>query len=144
MDENPKRRNLQKDSLQERGTQRTSHPRWQHVGSGAHCSDLQASARSLGLTLVTDKASAESDLESAFAAMVKGGATALFVASDPSYTAFQEQIALRAVRHAMPTMFANRSAVTVGGLKEGQAGATLLRIGGSGTPHHLYAELLKA
>jgi hypothetical protein len=58
MDENPRRRNLQKDSLQERGTQRTSHPRWQHVGSGAHCSDLQASARSLGLTLVTGKASA--------------------------------------------------------------------------------------
>ena len=48
--------------------------------------------------------------------MVKAGATALFVASDPSYTAFQGQIALWAVRHAMPTMFSTREAVMVGGL----------------------------
>ena len=77
---------------------------------------LEASARSLGFALMVVKASAESDLQGAFAAMVKGGATALFVAGDPSYTAFQGQIALWAIRHAMPTMFATRSAVTVGGL----------------------------
>jgi len=77
---------------------------------------LQASARSLGLKLEILNASAERDLDSAFAAMVKAGATALFVASDPSYTAFQDQIALRAVRHGMPTMFATRASVEAGGL----------------------------
>jgi putative tryptophan/tyrosine transport system substrate-binding protein len=77
---------------------------------------LQVSARALGLTLVIGRASSERDLESAFAAMIKGGATALFVASDPSYTPFQGQIALWAVRHALPTMFSTRAAVTAGGL----------------------------
>jgi putative tryptophan/tyrosine transport system substrate-binding protein len=77
---------------------------------------LQVSARSLGLRLAIGKTSSENDLESAFAAMVKEGATALFVAADPAYTAFQGQIALWAVRHAMPTMFATRVAVTAGGL----------------------------
>jgi putative tryptophan/tyrosine transport system substrate-binding protein len=77
---------------------------------------LQASARALGLKLVIGKASAESDLGSAFEAMVMGGATALFIAADPSYTAFQGQTALWAVRHVMPTMFSNRGAVVAGGL----------------------------
>jgi ABC-type uncharacterized transport system substrate-binding protein len=77
---------------------------------------LQASARALGFTLVIGRASSERDLESAFAAMVKGGATALFVAADPVYTAFQGQIALWAVRHGLPTMFSTRAAVTAGGL----------------------------
>jgi putative ABC transport system substrate-binding protein len=72
--------------------------------------------RSLGLQLVTAKAASESDLGSAFAAMVKEGVSALFVASDPTYTAFSAQIALWAVRHAMPTMFNNRLAVAAGGL----------------------------
>ena len=77
---------------------------------------LQVPARSLGLKLHVVNASAERDLESAFAAMVKAGATALFVASDPSYIALQDQIALRAVRHALPTMFSNRTFVAAGGL----------------------------
>src|SRR5215472_8911041 len=77
---------------------------------------LQVSARSLGLTLAIGRASSENELESAFAAMMKGGATALFVTSDPVYTAFQGQIALWAVRHAMPAMFATRAAVTGAGL----------------------------
>src|SRR5262245_160642 len=77
---------------------------------------LQASARALGLTLEIGKASSESDLGGAFASMVKGGATALFVPSDPTYTAFQGQIALWAVRHAMPTMFSTRIAFVAGGL----------------------------
>jgi ABC-type uncharacterized transport system substrate-binding protein len=77
---------------------------------------LQVSARSLGLTLVMANASSERDLERAFAAIVKAGATALLVVADPSYTGFQGQIALWAVRHALPTMFSTRAAVTAGGL----------------------------
>jgi ABC-type uncharacterized transport system substrate-binding protein len=77
---------------------------------------LQDSVRSLGLKLEIVKASAERDLEGAFAAMAKAGATALFIVSDPSYTAFQEQIALWAIRHAMPTMSGDRAFVAAGGL----------------------------
>jgi putative ABC transport system substrate-binding protein len=77
---------------------------------------LQLSARSLGLKLEVVNANAERDLESAFAAMMKVGAAALVVAAEPTYTAFVEQIALRAVRHAIPTMFSNRISVAAGGL----------------------------
>ena len=75
---------------------------------------LQVSARSLGLKLEIGNAASETDLASAFQAMVKGGATALFVASDPSYNAVHGQIALWAVRHGLPTMFSAR--MPVGGL----------------------------
>jgi putative ABC transport system substrate-binding protein len=77
---------------------------------------LQDSAHALGLKLEIARASSEGDLGGAFASMVKAGATALFVASDPAYTAFHGQIALWAVRHAMPTMFATRIAFVPGGL----------------------------
>jgi ABC-type uncharacterized transport system substrate-binding protein len=82
----------------------------------AQIQQLQDSGRALGLKLEIGKASSEGDLGGAFASMVKGGATALFVPSDPAYTAFQGQIALWAVRHAMPTMFSTRIAVVAGGL----------------------------
>jgi putative ABC transport system substrate-binding protein len=77
---------------------------------------LQDSARTLGLQLKIANASSEDELGDAFAAMVKAGAGAVFVASDPSYTAFQGQIALWAVRHDLPTMFAIRAPVTTAGL----------------------------
>jgi putative ABC transport system substrate-binding protein len=48
--------------------------------------------------------------------MVNAGAGALFVASDPAYTTFEGQIALWAVRHGLPTMFATRAPVTTSGL----------------------------
>jgi len=77
---------------------------------------LQVSAHAVGVKLAIGKASSENDLENAFAAMVKGGAAALLVVSDPAYNSFQGQLALWAVRHAMPTMFPSRITVTLGGL----------------------------
>jgi putative ABC transport system substrate-binding protein len=77
---------------------------------------LQDSARALGLQLVIAKIGSERDLGGAFAEMVKAGAGAVFVASDPSMTAFQGQIGLWAVRHGLPTMFATRAPVTTAGL----------------------------
>jgi putative ABC transport system substrate-binding protein len=77
---------------------------------------LQDSARALGLQLVIVKVGSERDLGGAFAEMVKAGAGAVFVASDPSMTAFQGQIGLWAVRHGLPTMFATRAPVTTTGL----------------------------
>jgi putative ABC transport system substrate-binding protein len=60
--------------------------------------------------------SSERELADAFATIVKAGAGALFVASDPAYTHFQGQIALFAVRHGLPTMFATRAPVATTGL----------------------------
>jgi putative ABC transport system substrate-binding protein len=77
---------------------------------------LQVSARALGLKLEVVNVSGERDLESAFATMVQAKANALFVATDPTYNAFVEQITLRAVRHGLPTMFATRATVVAGGL----------------------------
>jgi ABC-type uncharacterized transport system substrate-binding protein len=77
---------------------------------------LQVSSRSLGLNLKVVSASSEGDLETAFPAMVKAGATALFVASDPSYNELWEQITLRAIRYGIPTMFPNRQPVVRGAL----------------------------
>ena len=77
---------------------------------------LEASARSLGLELHVVNASNERELESAFVAIVSAGAHALYIPPDPSYTVLQEQIALRAIRHGLPTMFSTRAAVAGGGL----------------------------
>jgi putative ABC transport system substrate-binding protein len=73
---------------------------------------LQDSARALGLQLKIANVSSEGELGDAFVAVAKAGAGAVFVASDPSYTAFQGQIALWAVRYGLPTMFATRAPVT--------------------------------
>jgi putative ABC transport system substrate-binding protein len=77
---------------------------------------LQASAGTLGLKLEIAKASSEGELGVAFAAMVKADVNAVFVASDPSYSALHWQIALWAVRHGLPTMFAARVPITTAGL----------------------------
>src|SRR5947207_9474081 len=44
---------------------------------------IESSARALGLKLIVVHASSEPDLESAFATMVRAGAQAVFIASDP-------------------------------------------------------------
>jgi putative ABC transport system substrate-binding protein len=77
---------------------------------------LQDSARTLGLQLEIGSVKSEGELGDAFATFGKAGAGALFVASDPSYSAFQEQIALWAVRYGLGTMFATRAPVTTAGL----------------------------
>jgi putative ABC transport system substrate-binding protein len=68
------------------------------------------------LKLEVANASNVADLDSAFADMLKVGATALFLSPDPVFTAFWQEIALRAVRHALPTMSSNRAFVVAGGL----------------------------
>jgi len=84
--------------------------------SGSQVQQIQNSARSLGLKLQIVNASTDQDLETAFATMAQAGAAALFVAADPSMNAMREQIASRAVRHALPMMSDTRERVTVGGL----------------------------
>ena len=84
--------------------------------SGSQVQQIQNCARSLGLKLQIVNASNDQDLETAFATMAQVGAAALFVTADPSMNAMREQIASRAVRHALPTMSDTREWVTAGGL----------------------------
>jgi putative ABC transport system substrate-binding protein len=81
---------------------------------GLQIQQLQASARSLRLNLHVVNASTARDLEDAFAMMVKVGAGALLLATDPSMTAMQEHIARLAARHALPTMAGSRAIAVAG------------------------------
>src|SRR5262245_29558287 len=53
---------------------------------------LQVSAHAVGVKLAIGKVSSENDLDNAFAAMLKGGATALLVVSDPLTTASRDKL----------------------------------------------------
>jgi putative ABC transport system substrate-binding protein len=77
---------------------------------------LREPARALGLKLEVAKASAEHELDSAFAAMVQQNVGALLVASEPTYTAWYDKIAALAARHAIPAMSPSRAAAVGGGL----------------------------
>jgi putative tryptophan/tyrosine transport system substrate-binding protein len=92
--------------------------------SGLQVRQIQDSARLLGLKLEIVNFSSEHELETAFAAIVQTRAAALLLATDPSITAMQEQIARLAVRHALPTMGAIRGFVAAGGLMSYDASLT--------------------
>lgn len=77
--------------------------------------DVEADARSLGVELFiveTDPA----NLEAAIASSAADGAQALVVASDGTVVARRREIAESAITYRLPTMFAFRENVVVGGL----------------------------
>jgi putative tryptophan/tyrosine transport system substrate-binding protein len=92
--------------------------------SGSQIQHIQDSAGLLGLKLQIANFSTEHELEAAFAAMAQARAAALLLATDPSITALQEQIAKLAVTHALPTMGAIRGFVAAGGLMSYDASLT--------------------
>jgi putative ABC transport system substrate-binding protein len=78
--------------------------------------DMQVATRTMGLQLFTVNASNQSDIDSAFAAMVRAGAAALLVVDDPFLGSHREQIVALAARHALPTSYFNSQFVRDGGL----------------------------
>src|SRR6516164_8559459 len=78
--------------------------------------DMQVAARTMGLQLFTVNASNESDIDIAFAAMVRAGAAALLVVDDPFLGSHREQIVALAAHHALPTSYFNSQFVRDGGL----------------------------
>jgi len=78
--------------------------------------DLEAAAASAGQRLLILKASSDTELEAAFAAIVQQGARALFINSNPFFNNRRELIVARAARNRIPTIFANRESVDAGGL----------------------------
>jgi putative tryptophan/tyrosine transport system substrate-binding protein len=78
--------------------------------------DLQAAARTLGLQLHVLHASTERDFDRVFATLAQLRAGALVIGLDGLFTNRMEQLAALAVRHAVPTIYANREFAAAGGL----------------------------
>ena len=77
---------------------------------------MQEAARALGFDLLIVKASTESELDTAFATLVRQRAGALAVASDGFFFFRRERIAALAASHGLPTIFPQREATVAGGL----------------------------
>jgi len=85
---------------------------------------VQAAARATGQQLIVFDVNSTADIESAFAAMATRGAGALYVGTGPFTTSHREQLTELAARNAIPTMYALREFVAVGGLMSYGASAT--------------------
>src|SRR5437867_6227291 len=77
---------------------------------------LEESARTLRVQLQPVVARAGADLENAFTAIARAEAQGLFVLSFQPYSAERVRMAGLAIRHRLPTMFADRAHVEAGGL----------------------------
>jgi putative tryptophan/tyrosine transport system substrate-binding protein len=78
--------------------------------------DIRAAADALGQRLELLTAGTESELEAAFATMVQHRVGALILVPDPFLISRREQLVELAARHAMPTIYPNRSFADLGGL----------------------------
>ena len=77
---------------------------------------VQEAARAKGVQLHILKASTESEIDAAFAALVQRQAGALVVSADPFFFSRREQIVALASRHAVPAIYEVREFATAGGL----------------------------
>jgi putative ABC transport system substrate-binding protein len=78
--------------------------------------ELEAAARTLGLRLHILRASTESDIDKAFAALVQMRPGGLVIAGDVLFAARSDQLAALALRHAIPAIFQGRGFAVAGGL----------------------------
>ena len=78
--------------------------------------DLQAAARTLGLTLYVLHASSEQEIDTAFMTLVQLHAGALVIGSDALFNSRSEQLAVLTLRHAVPAIYQFREFVLSGGL----------------------------
>jgi ABC-type uncharacterized transport system substrate-binding protein len=78
--------------------------------------DTQSAASAMGRQLILVRASTESEIDEAFAAIVQQRAGALIVASDVFLSTRHDQLIALAARHAMPTIYFRPDAVIAGGL----------------------------
>lgn len=77
---------------------------------------MQAAPRSLGLQMTVVDASAETEIEAAFAALAQENAGALLLNMDPLLLGKREQIVQLAARYKIPTTYFLREFVDAGGL----------------------------
>lgn len=84
--------------------------------AGPDMEEARAAAQSLGRQLNILKASAEHEVESAFATMHQQRAGALLVGADPFFTERRRLLVALAARNAIPAIYDFRESVNAGGL----------------------------
>jgi putative tryptophan/tyrosine transport system substrate-binding protein len=84
--------------------------------AGILSSDLQAAARTLGLELQVRHASAERDLDTAFASLARLRVGALLINPNLLFNTLSEQLGTLTVRHALPAIYQFRGFAATGGL----------------------------
>jgi len=78
--------------------------------------DLPDAARTMGLQIQILNASSRSEIEAAFATLVRDRADALYVAPDVFFTSRRVQLATLAASYRIPATYPSRQAVEAGGL----------------------------
>jgi putative ABC transport system substrate-binding protein len=78
--------------------------------------DVQAAASRLGLEIIVLSASTENEIDRAFATIVQLQVGALFLGNHAFFISHRQQIAVLALRNAMPTMAGDRDSVVAGEL----------------------------
>jgi len=78
--------------------------------------EVPEAARAIGLQIQVLKASTRSEIEAAFATLVRDRAEALYVAGDTSFTSRRVQFATLAASYRIPASYPTREAVEAGGL----------------------------
>jgi len=78
--------------------------------------DFEAAARALGLSVHTESAGSEGQIDAAFARFVQRRVGALFITGDGFFGARRRQLAALALRHALPMSVTSRANVEAGAL----------------------------
>jgi putative tryptophan/tyrosine transport system substrate-binding protein len=78
--------------------------------------DLPVAARAIGLQIQVVNASTTSEIEAAFATLVRDRADALYVGGDVFFTSRRVQLATLAASYRIPASYPSRQAVEAGGL----------------------------
>ena len=100
----------------------------------AYTEEVQAAARTLGLEFHVLNASTERDFDGVFAKLIQLRAGGLVIGGGAFFTSHSEQLAVLAVRHAVPTVYNRREFAVAGGLLSyGAAIADAYRLAGNYT-----------
>ena len=78
--------------------------------------DAQDAARAKGVQLYILKAGSESEIDAAFEALVRRGAGALVIGTDPFFDSHLDRLVALTARHAVPAIYTFRAFPTAGGL----------------------------
>ena len=87
-----------------------------YPSAGSETRETQAAARAIGLSLIILNASTESEIDAAFATLVRQRIGALVVTGDPFFVSRRDKLVALAARHAVPTIYVQREFATAGGL----------------------------
>jgi putative ABC transport system substrate-binding protein len=80
--------------------------------------DAEEAAAAIGRRLVALRASTESELEPAFATLVREEAGALMIAADPFFNSRRDLLVALAARYRVPTIYEFREFAAAGGLHQ--------------------------